>query len=159
MRNQDQLYPFELPWNGSFSIESYSIVSSNSPRKETLPPGKSFPSPQVQQFPKQLDKWKEPNNQRMQVQAKKAFINYSFFVHKRLSKSRQALHETFFNLNTSGQRWLNLVFQNQELLFLLPPLFKEYFNPLVRFHKMINKVSIYNSCPSGLILRVHPLKL
>ena len=95
----------------------------------------------------------------MLEQVKKAFINYYFFVNKEQSKSTQVLHETFFNLNTSGQRYFNLVFQNQRPLFLLPPLFKEYFNSLVTFHKTINKVSIYNSPPSGLILRLHPLKL
>ena len=43
----------------------------------------------------QLGKSKELNNQAMKVHVKRAFISHSFLLQKK--KSRQALHEIFFN--------------------------------------------------------------
>ena len=39
--------------------------------------------------------------------------------------------------NTSVQRCLNPIFQNQHLLFALPPLFEEYLNHQLRINKMV----------------------
>ena len=60
--------------------------------------------------------------------------------------------------NTSVQRYLYLLFQNQSPHFLLPIFSENYLNPQARINKMVNKHTVnYHPSPSQLISRIHPL--
>ena len=60
--------------------------------------------------------------------------------------------------NTSVQRYLYPLFQNQSPHFLLPIFSENYLNPQTRINKMVNKHTVnYHPSPSQLISRIHPL--
>ena len=61
--------------------------------------------------------------------------------------------------DTSVQRCLYPLFQNQRLHFCCPLFFEEYLNPQVRITKIVNEHTVdYHPSPSGLTSRIHPLK-
>ena len=62
------------------------------------------------------------------------------------------------NSNTSVQRCLYPLFQNQRHHFLLLPFFEEFLNPQARINIMLNEHTVdYHPSPSELTSRIHPL--
>ena len=93
----------------------------------------------------------------MIVQIKRVFESYSFFVTKENKKSRQALHEIFFNPNTRV-KWCLSLLQNQRPLFLLhPSLLKNISTPGSGSMKSLTNSGDYQPSPPGLTSRIHPL--
>ena len=109
-------------------------------------------------FELQRSKSKEFDNELMKVQVKRAFKSY-FFCHRKSNKKADRLYMKFSSTsNTSVQRYLYPLFQNQSPHFLLPVFSENYLNPQARINKMVNKHTVnYHPSPSQLISRIDPL--
>ena len=88
----------------------------------------------------------------------------AIFSHQKNNKKGDRLCMKFsLTSNTSVQRCLYPLFQNQCPHFLLSPLFwklssQNYLNPKVRINKMVNKHTVdYDLSPSRLPSRIYPL--
>ena len=129
------------------------------------PPSRLFHNPKCVSFPQCLNpsqaKLKYINNPGVEVQVKRAFKSYSFFVtQKNNTKADRACIKFSSAPNTSMQ----LVPQSSPISKSTPSLFgcslfsKEYLNPQVKINKMVNQHSVdYRTSPSGLPSEIHPI--
>ena len=73
-------------------------------------------------------------------------------------KSRQVLHEIFFNPQWKYKRWAKSIFLKQRPIFLRASSFGEYLNLQYRINKIVSQHSVdYHPSPSRLVLMIHSL--
>ena len=94
----------------------------------------------------------------MKVQVKRACKSFFFCKQKSNKKADRLCMQFSSTSNTSVQRCLYSLFQNQSPIFCCPFFSENYLNTQVRINKMVNKYTVdYHPSPSQIISRIHPL--